>query len=296
MKLKTKLSLAACSVLTGSILLTGCGGGSDSVVLTTTPTTTGSVSTVSGAVTASTFENAKVFLDLNNNGTLDLDEPTALTNENGEFEINYILEDGVEYILIAQGQTGTIRHDDNGTDEDASNLLMFTSITGGGESNVNPNTLKGFLSDLNTTLGGIDGNVSGFISDTDTNKTSLYNKYVKGKDLTTALESANSYIKLKNGNARLTTVKTDLGVEDTTTLVFDNSDKNTTELSQLGAYKDKTLPAKIGKLVVSTPLQNVDIEVTSTVDDTNITGVTAVDNNETGQTSNSVILKNLFSL
>lgn len=62
--------------------LYGCGGSSSSAAATTP------VPTTSGVVTGSYFRNAKVCIDLNNNGRCDTNEPSTTTDNNGAFTLS----------------------------------------------------------------------------------------------------------------------------------------------------------------------------------------------------------------
>lgn len=297
MRINKKLSFAAAAALTSSVILTGCGGGGSSA---SSSATNFENTTITGAVTASKFKNAKVFLDLDFNAEHNsTTEPSALTNENGEFQLDYILDSDTEYLLVAQGNANTVKIEDNGTESNASNMLMFSNVTGGGEMNINPVTFQEYLQDLNQTLGGIDLNTTDYLTTEETNTTKLYADYVgnQNNDFQNILQEAANFLKAKNSRSKLESVKVDLGIDTSSTIAF--SDANSSELAQQAAYKTQTTPAKIGNFVVSTTLQPVEIEVTTeAVDDTNITGVTAVDNNETAVTEeNSIILKKpIFSV
>ena len=61
-------------------VLTACGGGGGTTAST-------SSTSFSGTAMDGYLYKATVFLDLNENGTLDADEPTAITSETGAFTL-----------------------------------------------------------------------------------------------------------------------------------------------------------------------------------------------------------------
>lgn len=90
-----------CVILASSLLIYGCGGGGGS-------SSTAAQPSVSGKVVDGYLKNAQVFLDLNNNGVLDLGEPNGLTGDGGQFTITASEAQTSAYPIIAKviaGQT-----------------------------------------------------------------------------------------------------------------------------------------------------------------------------------------------
>lgn len=95
--LKKKTLLAA--MLTGAVTLTGCsGGGSSSSTTDATDTTT----TSSGFVVDGYLGNATICVDLNRNKTCDSDEPRAVTNADGSYQISALQSQLDNFPLLAE--------------------------------------------------------------------------------------------------------------------------------------------------------------------------------------------------
>ena len=295
MKFKTNLSLAAASVITGTILLSGCGGSDSTAVVTSTTTLTNS--TVSGSVTASKFQYAKVYLDLDGSGDYSSgDSEFACTDKEGKFTLDYPVDENTSYIVIAEDQNGTdcdgetIRWiTDNTNDTNLTNFMMFMNYDSSKKTaDVNPTTFINYLNQMN------EGNLT--ISSGDTNAT-LFSNLINGKkvDFKHILGNIKLANDIKNKSSLLDTSKTDLELDDNSTIKFDNSDKTSEDLAQLGLYQEQTTPAKIGNLVVSKPLNTIGKLSDMTSIDANDTtveeGATAVNLDDNGSTSNNFILK-----
>jgi hypothetical protein len=82
------LAIAAAS----AIMLSGCGGSSSAVT--------------NGAVIGSYFQNAKVCLDLNNNGVCDSGEPSSTSDSQGKYSLS-----GSNASVVAEILPGAIRFD-----------------------------------------------------------------------------------------------------------------------------------------------------------------------------------------
>lgn len=96
---KSKIILSAITVST--LLLSGCGGGGGSSTTTTTSSTT-----VSGVVSGSMYENAKVCFDTNNDGTC-TGESTVNSDANGSFNLT---ANGTVYNIVAE-LNGATKHE-----------------------------------------------------------------------------------------------------------------------------------------------------------------------------------------
>lgn len=160
-----KKSLILTNILLGTtILFNGCGGGGGSSA-TSSSGTTSSISTLFGIVSDGPIKNARVFLDVNNNGVYNEGEPYDITNSKGEYSIPYVLKPGLEYMLIAEGSggLGTIDEldnvDDNGVPIEL-NFTMFLDVKADGKADdtiivgktykkdLTPITFKNYLVDL----------------------------------------------------------------------------------------------------------------------------------------------------
>jgi|GEM_PF-3186399 len=189
-----KKSLILANVLLGStILFTGCGGGGGGGPLS-------SLSKISGVVSDGPIENARVFLDIDNDGVYDVGEPFDITDENGAYEISYVLKPGLEYMLIAEGDSTNL-----GTSDDIDNLgtpldfKMFLTVEATGDTdttsivgktytkNVTPLTFKRYLEDLKTedsNLPIFDENdntytdLNQLVNSTSTDQVSLFQSYI----------------------------------------------------------------------------------------------------------------------
>ncbi|MDK8465904.1 hypothetical protein [Marinobacter sp. SS13-12] len=91
--------------------LVACGGGSSS---TATDDPTSDAVTISGQVMDGYLQDARVFLDLNNNGLRDASEPETRSGENGEFSFSTTETIPDDATLIAEAIAGvTIDRDDD---------------------------------------------------------------------------------------------------------------------------------------------------------------------------------------
>jgi len=121
----TNLSkLSATGILAGGIFLSGCGGGgggSDSTVLAAPITPNDQVSlagivTLTGKVADGYLQNATVCLDLNGNKACDSNEPTAITDVNGDYTITNLTQAEIDkYPVIVKVIAGTTIDSDYGT-------------------------------------------------------------------------------------------------------------------------------------------------------------------------------------
>ena len=99
-------------LLTLALLLSACGGSSGS---SSTPAPgpddeeeNGESTTISGSVIDGPLENARVFLDVDDDGEWDADEPYAFTDENGAYQLEAPEDYFDKYRLVAEITTDTI--------------------------------------------------------------------------------------------------------------------------------------------------------------------------------------------
>lgn len=166
-----KKSLILTNILLGTtILFNGCGGGggssapssssSSSGTITNTNTNTSSISTLFGIVSDGPIKNARVFLDVNNNGVYNEGEPYDITNSKGEYSIPYVLKPGLEYILIAEGTTALGTEDTTTDNVGLLDFNMFLNVKADGKADdtsiigktykkdLTPITFKNYLANL----------------------------------------------------------------------------------------------------------------------------------------------------
>lgn len=117
-------------VLLTAGFLSGCGGGDDTTLSTAT-------TSLSGMVADGYLVGAKVCLDKNNNDVCDADEPFALTNEKGLYNLNVSSTDAQNFPLIVEAGADTIDLDNNQT---IGKVWHFKAI----------NAQHGFISPLTT--------------------------------------------------------------------------------------------------------------------------------------------------
>jgi len=103
-----KKTLFFVSVVTAA-LLTGCGGGGSS------SNSSSAVSSITGKVADGYLVGATVFLDKNDNGTLDAGEPNAITKQGGVYTISANSADAAKYPLIVDVPATAIDEDTNTT-------------------------------------------------------------------------------------------------------------------------------------------------------------------------------------
>lgn len=276
------------SLIGAFILLSGCGGGGggggtpSGGVTTPTPTPVPQVvSTISGTVSDGPIRNARVFLDLNYDGVFTIGEPFDITDENGNFEISYVLENDTEYLLIAEGSNtlGTADPADNG---DLGNLdfVMYSSVkTVQSEDtkntpvvktygqNMNPSTFQKYLKDLDQELlGGLDTEntkVSDLLNSTTTDTRQLFRQNIVNtpgdstlkSTFTSKLAEVAELIESKEEEKQSDSTKEELNLESTNSFVF--SEASTTQLTKQLAFSDKTTPNKVGDLIVTSTLRQV---------------------------------------
>lgn len=302
MKTKNHISIAASTAIIGSILLTGCSGGGD-----TQPTSQDSVdlSKITGTVTASKFKNAKVYVDLDGSGDYSSgDSEIACTNQDGEFTLNYPVDQNSTYIIMAENQDGsycdeqTVRYLDDGTTQTNPDFMMYIPYeSNSAKATVNPSNFINYLKDLRE-----EGNITIADGQSDAD---LFATFIKDKknDFKSILEKIKASTDMQTQSKKLESSKENLELDDNTSISFDKSGKSSVELADLGVYKEQSIPAKIGNLVISNPLNKIGkiSEVETTFEDVNSSeieeGATAVKIEDDGSTSNNIIMKKpIFSV
>lgn len=287
------------TMLALSLLLAGCGGGGGGGggggFVPTTPTTptdpggggttnppttpvtptpsTSIVSTVSGTVSDGPIENARVFIDLNGNSVFDEGEPFDLSDASGNFMIQYVLEQGKDYLLVAEGDVTLNTRDQQDNPGAAMNFVMFTKVrntnTGTGitgvsvSQNINPQTFKAYLTEVDTGVSNalkvVSSQVKSLVETTETNPTLLFQQHilssVKKQEYQTQLAKVSEFIKQKEQETQTSTTRTNLGLNTDTTVTF--STKETTSLTQELNFVNKTQPVKVGELVVASDLKTI---------------------------------------
>lgn len=269
-------------VLSLATFLSSCGGGGGQAPAG--PST--KVSVITGVVSDGPVKNARVFLDINHNGIYDEGEPFSITNDRGEYRIEYILESGTDYLLIAEGSSALQTEDPIDNPADGSNLtfVMFVKMTSAGNRNsepfsaaygqdLNPWTFKNYLKQLDTSVGGIvDPDVKAILESSGTSQ-EIFKQTIKDKQaaLNTTIQQVAGVFKSSNDQKDLESTMTELSMDRKAMLNF--SDKNIADLSGSLAYQNKTI-AKIGDMVISKPLEK------ATEDDVIITAMNTPENSQ----------------
>jgi hypothetical protein len=259
-----------------AVLLAGCGGGGGGGA------TTGSSSKVSvivGVVSDGPIKNARVTLDLNRNGQYDDGEPFGITDENGWYRIEYILEPGTVYLLVVDGSAalGTSDMTDNAGDGTSLTFTMFMSVTAGGSRtdtptagsyrrDITPLAFRGYLIQLDQQTGGIDNVTAQAIINSNAGSVTLFQNFIKNNQgglRPFALQVA-GMIESTNRQQDLAAMKSGLGLGQGTLLDMTDG-KTLTELAGSLAYQNNTL-AVVGDVVISMPIaaaSNADVVLTN---------------------------------
>lgn len=259
----------------------GCGGGGGGVS-PAGPST--KVSIITGIVSDGPINNARVFLDLNHNGKYEEGEPFSITTDKGEFKIEYILDSGTDYLIVAEGSSALMTEDLKDNPADGTNLtfVMFLKMTAIGSRNsesvsavyrqdVTPVTFRNYLK---ANFDGIDDtNIQNIIESSDTDGATIFKNTIKDKkiELTTTAQLVGTMVKSSNDNKDLGSTITELSVASDSQMNF--SDKAIADLANSFEYKNKTF-AKIGDIVIAKPLQKVSAA------DVIITNMFAVETNQ----------------
>lgn len=262
MKERKSILWIAASMVGMLAIIAGCGGGGGAAA-----SPPGVISVISGIVSDGPIRNARVTLDLNGNGKYDDGEPFGITNEKGEYRIEYILDPGKEYLLIADGADvlGTSDTLDNPGDGTNLTFTMFVAVATSGEVNsppvagsyrrdVTPVTFRNYLTDISGRVGGIsDANVQDIVNSTD-GPVALFQALIKDKHavIQTAAGNIAGVLVSANEQKELVPIKGDLGVS--AEAVLDMVEGATLQqLSGLLSYQGRTV-SLIGDMVVSNPV------------------------------------------
>ena len=253
-----------------ALSLSACGGGGGGG---TTPIETSTV--VNGSVLKGQITNALVFSDLNSNGIFDTAEPSAFTDENGNFNLT---TSDASAKLIALGQVGSI---DKSTGASAENIdfsgtssgtvisPFSTVITEGGMTSEELADSLGLgdvdLLNFNPFAAGVDATTALLVEKTSHQLENVINSFTevtKGSGLTaaqakaTALDSFAAAAKEKLALKETIDLSTDADV----TAISANIAKSMT----LTVAEAEALTTKLN--TASTALKNVNTEIKTVVD------------------------------
>ncbi|RZB34838.1 MAG: hypothetical protein SRB1_00606 [Desulfobacteraceae bacterium Eth-SRB1] len=253
------------------VLLAGCGGGGGGGIFGSSSV----MSVISGTVSDGPIANARVSLDLNHDGKYNPGEPFGITNADGEYRIEYILDPGTEYMIVVEGSTALGTSDPVDNPGVSLEFTMFFPLTSAGsrssapsassyQVNATPDTFKDYLTELNEkVVGGIDNiNVTNIIGNTDGSVT-LFQTCIlddgtnsNKTNLQAVAANVGEIIDAENTRKDLESVGDDLGIPSGSALDFTDG---TQDLSDSLAYQGKTVSV-IGDMVVSTPLNDATAE------------------------------------
>ena len=253
-----------------ALSLSACGGGGGGG---TTPIETSTV--INGSVLKGQITNALVFSDLNSNGIFDTAEPSAFTDENGNFNLT---TSDASAKLIALGQVGSI---DQSTGASAENIdfsgtssgtvisPFSTVITEGGMTSEELADSLGLgdvdLLNFNPFAAGVDATTALLVEKTSHQLENVINSFTevtKGSGLTaaqakaTALDSFAAAAKEKLALKETIDLSTDADV----TAISANIAKSMT----LTVAEAEALTTKLN--TASTALKNVNTEIKTVVD------------------------------
>ena len=256
-----------------ALSLSACGGGGGGGGGGTTPIETSTV--VNGSVLKGQITNALVFSDLNSNGIFDTAEPSAFTDENGNFNLT---TSDASAKLIALGQVGSI---DKSTGASAENIdfsgtssgtvisPFSTVITEGGMTSEELADSLGLgdvdLLNFNPFAAGVDATTALLVEKTSHQLENVINSFTevtKGSGLTaaqakaTALDSFAAAAKEKLALKETIDLSTDADV----TAISANIAKSMT----LTVAEAEALTTKLN--TASTALKNVNTEIKTVVD------------------------------
>lgn len=264
-----------------SLFCLGCGGGRAGVA----PVAPGVISSVSGLVSSdgslapsmgsvgnlslsvgSTggIKDAVVFIDLDGDGIKQDGEPYTTTDDDGRFRINYILEASQEYTLVASG-----------TASGNAPFVMYTTFTtvsgtrpvaANYSRNISPRSFQEYLQKLDNQFYGALGSstdLRAFLQEED--KTQLFSRVLNNKTaFEGALQEVAEHQQQQEEIKKSSETGIDLGLESTPNIIF-SAQSSAVLTSSTGALKmltsiafaDKTFPAKVGNMVVSSNLAQV---------------------------------------
>jgi hypothetical protein len=231
------------------------------------------LSSVSGIVSDGPIANARVCLDLNRNGKYDEaeGEPFSITNKKGEYWIEYILDPGIEYMIVVEGNSTTLHtYDVAGDIAGELDFTLFFSMTAtGGRGSVpsaaayvldaNPVTFRNYLTTLQGRIGEInDPNIKNFIKDPSDNAGMLFTTYIKDQaGISVLAAQAAHYIGAEDSRQDLAAVQA--GLDISAGAVLDFADGSTfQELTGSLMYQNASLSV-IGDVVVATLLNDATV-------------------------------------
>lgn len=268
-KLGLKLTILMSSLV---VLFTACSN-SDSLTYNTSP-----LSVVTGTISDGPIANAQVFIDLNLNGALDDGEPYDISDAEGRYEINYILDSQRTYMIVVIGDASFNTSDPLDNPDTPLNFIMFgelTSKTQNSSTNivgetyykdVNPLLFKNYLGELNRASYGAlnrsEGAIKGLINaPEDSSNVNLFQTFILNQvsDVNVTLQEVVEKIEQSNEANRLVDTKSDLSLESSSS--FNNSDKNSSTLAEGLYYQDKSTPSKVGDFVFAKSLVPFDTGV-----------------------------------
>ncbi len=288
---KFKMSAVASLAIIGATFgLSGCGSSDSS-------TATAAVASIAGTVSDGPIKNARVFIDENFDGEYTPGEPMAFTDENGKYTLDFVPEDGVEYLLVAEGNAalGTEDLEDNPTAGQALTFTMFSNSKS--SSDLNPTTFKTYLQSIETEVGE-NAFISGYLTATDATDTLLFQNQIKDK--VDVVKNALKVVAHKYKADTLTTTKEDLGLDEQSQIAFAETATTAAQLDAQPQYQDKVV-SQVGNLVVSKKIIETPSVEVDTIDDTaegiTINSVSATNAYYDGDTTNSPIAlkKPIFS-
>ncbi|MGM0519750.1 MAG: hypothetical protein ACQERD_08930 [Campylobacterota bacterium] len=266
-----KKSLITAQILLGSIfLLSGCGGGGGD---SSTLANTSSLSKINGVVSDGPIKNARVFLDVNNDGSYNSGEPYNITDDNGKYEISYVLDPGKEYLLIAEGgfdnTLKTVDPKDN-PNEDNLKFKMFLNVESQGKTtdtnivgktykkDLTPITFKNHIKSLDKRLNNsikddTNNPLKGLIDTAKTDRKEIFKDYILNNqdDMNETIVNVGKIIEFENKEKETDSTKSDLGLSSTSkiNIVIDDNKILPTLLQE-----SRTSPAIIGNMVISKDL------------------------------------------
>lgn len=273
------LGTGVCALL--SLFCQGCGGGRSGVAAVdpevissvsglvssdgTLAPSIGSVGNLSLSVgSTGGIKDAIVFIDLDGDGIRQDGEPYTTTDDDGRFKINYILENSQEYTLVARG-----------TASGNTPFVMYTTFTTAPgirpvavnySRNISPRSFQEYLQKLDNQFYGALGansDLRAFLQEDD--KTQLFTRVLNTKAaFEGTLQEVAEYQQQQEEIKKSSATGTDLGLAGTPNIVF-SAQSSTVLTSSTGAMKmltsiafaDKTFPAKVGDMVISSNLAQV---------------------------------------
>ena len=190
-----------------TLLFGGCGGGGGS----SGPPSKASI--ITGVLSDGPIKNARVFLDLNNNGKYDAGEPFSITDAQGIYRIEYILASGSNYLLVAEGSPGLKTQDpwDNPGDGEGLTFTMFFKLTSSGtmqsepvaviyNRDLNPVSFKAYLREITDFVGASPTSVVQQIIASNATSTTIFKELIKSNhdQIGTTAALVGAFVKLSN--------------------------------------------------------------------------------------------------